>query len=84
MGLRDMLKAEVDRLEAAHEVNRVAYRDAKAVATEANERVRAANDVASASANELAAATDALRQLDKHQPKAAVVGSGELKGGVNA
>lgn len=80
MSLRETLQAEVDRLSAAHEKNRVAYRKAAEEERAIAKQKRALNDVASASANELAAAKKALAELDKREGRK-VVGSGQAKAG---
>lgn len=65
MDIRDTLKAEVERLEALHETNRAAYRAALAVQRVATAEAAALSDVAFVSANELAAAKDALAAAEK-------------------
>lgn len=59
------LDAEVKRLEQVHEINRTAYRAALAVQRVATAEAAALSDVAFVSANELAAAKDALAALEK-------------------
>lgn len=78
MSLRDQLEAAVNKLSAAHETNRKAYRAAMADKAEAEKKLRAACDKASASANELGAAKKALEELDRNTP--AVEASGEVGG----
>lgn len=78
MSFREQMQAEVDRLTAAHEENRKAYRKALADRDAATKTLRELNDKASASANELGAAKKALEELDRNAP--AVEASGEVGG----
>lgn len=78
MSLRETMEAAVNELSASHEVNRQAYRAAMAEKADAEKKLRAACDKASASANELGAARKALEELDRNAP--AVEASGEVGG----
>lgn len=78
MSLRDQMQEAVEKLTAAHEKNRAAYRQALADRDKANATVRELCDKASATANELGAARKALEELDRNAPK--VEASGEVGG----
>lgn len=69
MSFREKLEAEVAELAVSHETNRAKYRELLAQRDEINAAVRAACDLASASANELGAARKALEELDRNAPK---------------
>lgn len=77
MSLKETMQAEVTKLTASHETNRINYRKALAEATAAQKKVRELCDVASVSANELGAAKKALEELERNTP--VIVAEGELE-----
>jgi len=78
MSLKDTLRAEVERLGAIHEKNRTAYRAAMQEQREAAARAEELSGIAFVSANELAAAKEALAAFEKKSKRPHVVGVGEL------
>lgn len=81
MSLLDTLRAEESRLKAEHEVRASAYKAALRARGEADGAVRSSCDLASQTANELAAVRTSIAELEKRLPRAAVSGGGDLHAG---
>ena len=76
---RETLEALVAAAEKVHKENQAQYHGALAARAEAEAAVREANAIASDSANELAAAKEALRKLNETAPIREVTGSGAVQ-----
>lgn len=74
MSLQEQMEAAVTQLEAAHEVNRAAYRKALDAQKAAGAAVRETCGKAHVSANELGAAKNALAELQRTGPEIKAVG----------
>lgn len=80
--LREQMEQAVASLEAAHEQNRVAYKNALSARDELNKEIRFLCDKGSVSANELGAAKKALEELNRNTPPSqTVTGEGEVAPG---